>query len=1136
MNEKKELLSSTDNNIKINILPTHQSNVPGLIEKKLEFFQDVIQKTILNLHKNKLTDILGVSEVNACINALNTLSIKIHQLINDLPTNMNTDTLITALQTINNELSSILKIFGTHSFDDLLNICFGNNNIAVSNTEILKYDLLKKYFHPTNYKVVIPKIKSPTATTPSENKFKKASFVDDYTTDKTSHLDCSDISLHVKPFYLKVHGIKVYIHNPTLKTTLLVQGVVDDIMVEFLNNKFINTKTHEIKDNIPSGANFQIDIFNKFITSLTLKDYLTLEYTDIYHKYNGYINQYKTLKQKVLSNIVNEFITSELFIKRNMLIQLLINSDNYDNKYMAYLLYDVLSNDTNGSVDTQEQIILFDSFPWAIKHYFRDAMKKTVQYTNDLSNFDINKIPLEQQICMLKANDNVKEKAMIKLKEVKAKSEDTGSKARQYLDGLLKIPFSSYVKEPIMNIMDENRQHFLELINNSHLDKSKLSIPIKNKYTSIEIVKYIKSIKTKFLCKNTTPTNMDIPCSTNVIDSYQMNIKNIKHILTTADKNGLIMNIMKLNNIITIHKLKNIHILSYSNKNKTHLRNTITTFIDKCINIHHFVLHELNKLCNIPNLQIPVEIPDVIQIATDLDKSETTIIKSVDKIECNFNKITEYISNVKSILDTAVHGHEKAKGQIERIIAQWVNGNHDGYCFGFEGAPGLGKTSLAKRGLSNCLKDENGNSRPFAMIAMGGDANGSTLHGHNYTYVGSTWGSIVQILMDKKCMNPIIFIDEVDKISKTEHGREIVGILTHLLDSTQNDTFQDKYFSGIDLDLSKVLFILSYNDVDAIDKILLDRIHRIKFTNLSLEDKLIIANTHMLPEIYKKFGLDGMIHFDNKTLEYIIENYTCEAGVRKMKERLFEIVGEINIDILKNQSHYSGNFPIEITIEDIKTKYFKDRQEVRIKKITMESQVGIANGMWANAAGQGGTLPIEAKFYPCSTFLNLKLTGMQGDVMQESMNVALTLAYNLTSPDQQCVINKQYNSADTSTNKWGIHLHTPEGSVSKNGPSAGSCITTVIYSLLNNKKIKYNFAMTGEISLDGSVTAIGGLDHKILGSIKAGVSAFIYPEENKRDFDQLMEKYGPGKTNILDGIQFYPVKRIEEIFKLILED
>ena len=165
---------------------------------------------------------------------------------------------------------------------------------------------------------------------------------------------------------------------------------------------------------------------------------------------------------------------------------------------------------------------------------------------------------------------------------------------------------------------------------------------------------------------------------------------------------------------------------------------------------------------------------------------------------------------------------------------------------------GTGKTPLIKNGLSKCLLDNKGEARPFFFLPIGGSVNGSTLVGHNYTYVGSTWGSIVQILIDKKCMNPIIFIDEVDKISKTEHGKEIVGILTHLLDPAQNDCFQDKYFTGIDLDLSKALFILSYNDVEAIDKILLDRVHRIKFDSLSLEDKLIICNTHILPEVYKK--------------------------------------------------------------------------------------------------------------------------------------------------------------------------------------------------------------------------------------------------------------------------------------------
>jgi ATP-dependent Lon protease len=484
------------------------------------------------------------------------------------------------------------------------------------------------------------------------------------------------------------------------------------------------------------------------------------------------------------------------------------------------------------------------------------------------------------------------------------------------------------------------------------------------------------------------------------------------------------------------------------------------------------------------------------------------------------------MTNVKKILDNAVHGHEKAKKQIERIIGQWINGEQDGYCFGFEGPPGVGKTSLAKRGLANCLVDNNGSSRPFAMIQMGGDSNGSTLHGHNYTYVGSTWGGIAQILIDKKCMNPIIFIDELDKISKTEHGREIVGILTHLLDPTQNDVFQDKYFSGIDLDLSKALFVLSYNDVESIDKILLDRIHRIKFTGLSLEDKLVIAKTHMLPEVYKKMGLEEIINISDDVLKFIIEEYTSEPGVRKMREIIFEIVGEVNIDILKN---FTSDYPINITIEDIKTKYFKDKRGIVHKQIHTESVVGMINGLWANSQGSGGTLPIQAKFFPSDMFLGLKLTGLQGEVMKESMNVALTVAWNLTSFENKEKIRNLYEEK-----KYSIHIFTPSGSIPKDGPSAGAAIVVTIFSLLNNLKIKSHIAMTGEIDMFGNVTEIGGLDLKFLGGIKAGVKEFLYPVENEKDYQSFMEKYKD--TDLVKDIKFHKVNNIHEVFELVFED
>jgi len=1055
------------------------SEIVVLIEKKLLFFQEVIQKTILHVQQNKILDIIGVSDVNSCINILFELSKKIKD-INETTIKSNTDNIINILQTVNNDLSSLFKLFGTQSFEDLLWICFGNNSVntyAISDMDKHKFELLKKYFHPTSYKLMT--VKKPDA------KQDDCPF-----NEKSKNLDSADISIKVKPFHLKTYGIQVIVHNPQHKKSLIITGQVDDIIIDLLNNKYVNLKYISIKDNVPHSSDFQCDTFKRYVQSLNLKDYLIYETHEIYSKYMGYLSNLNTIRQKTISQVVKEFVASELFVKRSTIIQLLIKSEKYDNQYLAYLLYDLLSNDTNGSIDTQEQTILFDSFPWSIKQYFKEAMKRTVQYTNDLSNFDIHKIPLEQQICLLKVPDTVKEKAMQKLKEVKAKSEDSGSKARQYLDGLLKIPFNIYKKEPILNTMNNIRLKYSNMLQQNDISQLN-NIPkkeLKEAYTSLEILNTIKEIKNK----------------PNV---YHINSSKIKKDLNTCNRTELIEYILKINTSILKWKVSYSKI-KHSNKVKTELIKDILDFIDTFINN--------TALLN-----------DIFNLEKSNEQIKTNLLVPINEIEGCFTEINTYMINVKKTLDNAVHGHDKAKKQIERIIGQWINGKQDGYCFGFEGPPGVGKTTLAKRGLSDCLKDGNGVSRPFAMIQMGGDSNGSSLHGHNYTYVGSTWGSIVQILIDKKCMNPIIFIDEIDKISKTEHGKEIIGILTHLLDPAQNDCFQDKYFSGIDLDLSKALFILSYNDVEAIDKILLDRVHRIKFKNLTLEEKLIICNEHILPEVYEKMGLKGMIEFNNETLKFVIDEYTSESGVRKLKEILFEIVGEINLEILKSlDTNYS--IPININIHDIKTKYFKDKHEIKHQKIHTENKIGIINGLWANALGKGGVIPIQTNWRPSEQFLNLHLTGMQGDVMKESMNVALTLAWSLTSFEKQKDI---LNDPKYKLN--GVHIHCPEGSTPKDGPSAGTAITTTIYSLFNNKKIKYNIAITGEITLDGKVTEIGGLDLKILGGIKAGVKEFIFPNENKKDYDSFMDKYKDDE--LIKDIKFHMVDTIHEVFELVFE-
>jgi len=1081
-----------------------------LVEKKIYFFEDIVQKTLIHVQHNKMICILASTDVNACVSQLMCISKKIKELRSVLA-EANSDTLINNLQIINNELSSLFKSYGTQTLEDLLWICFGNNYVSTASPNVVlneidksKLDLVKKYFHPTSYKVInhqttqVKEEKKPRSTSVTKEDLQLFA--------QSANLDCYDISTSVELFFVKVHGLKLVIMNNALNKTLIISGYVDDIVLELVNNAFIRSRLQSAREH----ANVNLhklecgeQSFERFLSSLSLKELLIHNQSDLFEKYAGMQSNIKSIKQKTISSAVKEFVSSDLFIKRNTIVQLLINADNYENQYLAYLLYDLLSNETNGSIDSQEQTDMFDSFNWNIKTQFREAMSNTIKYTNELTNFDVGKIPLEQQICLLKASEHVKEKAMQKLKEIKAKSEDTGSKARQYLDGLLKIPFNIYRTEPVLHIMRNLCSQFITMCANyvSCCPDNGLHIAQKDKYTSIELIAHTHRIKTE-------------------VQERFFQLDKVMAKISKKTKIHLLEVVISINEFILQHDIPIMPLL-YTKKDKATLLTDIRNILQLIAETH--------------KLQLCIFIMETVMGNEGLNAQEGAqplkLVKDIVHMEDRFVQIQDYLTVVKEKLNDSIHGHEKAKQQIERIICQWINGEQDGHCFGFEGPPGVGKTSLAKYGLSSCLTDENGTSRPFAMIQMGGDSNGSSLHGHNYTYVGSNWGSIVQILMDKKCMNPIIFIDEVDKISKTEQGREIVGILTHLLDTTQNDCFQDKYFSGIDLDLSKALFILSYNDVDAIDKVLLDRIHRIKFYSLSIEEKLVICRKHILPDIYKKMGLEGVIQIEDDVMKYIIEEYTCEPGVRKLKEMLFDIVGEINKNILTNITNASAHqlvLPMAITKEQIKKVYLKDHQEIIYKTIHALPQVGTINGMYATGAGNGGIIPIQTSFMPGSKFLDLTLTGMQGQVMKESMNVALTLAWSLTDLSRQVELKSKYGT----TNVQSIHIHCPEGATPKDGPSAGGAITCALFSLLNEKKIKNDVAMTGEISLNGDISAIGGLDVKIYGSIRAGVKTILYPKDNQKDFENFAEKYADAE--IMVGIQFHSVRNIKEAIAIVM--
>jgi ATP-dependent Lon protease len=1073
--------------------------VVAFINFKISNFKEIINKTIVIVQRYKLLDVIGASEINVCMsgleslhNSLEILGAAVHS--SDLEHNTK---LVSRLQALNTELSGILRNFGTESVEDMIMVCFGqefvSSLVTVENRH--KYELIKNYVHPIGYKTVAWR-DNVTPIVSSESKIAKNRIIEDVTiAEQSCSFDCFDLARSSRSFQTKVYGIKFGVHNHELRKTMIVCGVVDDVLVSCLNNPYIKAKLPAVRDGHPDDTDFAGPSFDRFVDCLTLKDLLVFTPSEIHNKFVGYMNQVQLIKQKPINQIVREFANNELFMQRLTLIQLLLKGDEPEFQYLAYLLYDLLSNDTNNNIDTVEQTLLYDSLPWNIKRYFRDAMKQTIQYTNNLCNFDNSKIPLEQQICLMKATDIVKEKAMVKLKEVKAKSEDSGSKARQYLEGLLRIPFNSYREEEVLNILPSIVQMFSQTMKQVYQIHQNSSIPLQETYTVQEVLSHSCTLKD------------EVESS---LRAHQMD--SLRKLLLTERRSDLADLITGINQIAKANRL-GIGKLRHSGRRQEDMVASVMTFVES-------VERGSKTWSDVQQLFAREEI-------CEMNDCVARILASVEEIEHQKGVLSDYTSAANAVLDTAVHGHEKAKRQVERIIGQWISGEQTGYCFGFEGPPGVGKTSLAKAGLANCLKDADGVSRPFAFIAVGGASNASTLDGHNYTYVGSTWGKIVDILMEKKCMNPIIFIDELDKVSRTEHGKEIIGILTHLIDSTQNDSFQDKYFTGIDLDLSRALFIFSYNDVEAIDSVLLDRIHRIKFEHLTLEDKLVICRKFLLPELYKKTGLTGCIELDDGTLSYIINTYTCEPGVRKLKEVLFEIVAEINLERLQSMHDVCAGV-ISVTKEQIKGKYLKNRQQIKEKKIHDASCVGTINGLWANAQGRGGIIPIETSFFPAGNNLELKLTGMQGDVMKESMNVAKTLAWTLTPESLRQKLTKNF-----SKNHTGIHIHCPEGAVPKDGPSAGGAITVALYSLLNGIEVRNDVAMTGEITLQGKITAIGGLDLKIVGGIRAGVTTFVYPSENDREFNEFMDKYKGNE--LLSGVTFHPVSTIHDVFKIVLK-
>ena len=503
--------------------------------------------------------------------------------------------------------------------------------------------------------------------------------------------------------------------------------------------------------------------------------------------------------------------------------------------------------------------------------------------------------------------------------------------------------------------------------------------------------------------------------------------------------------------------------------------------------------------------------------------------------------IQTFFGEAETILNRAVYGHEEAKAKLIQFFAQLtrkaMSTKHNdktspsnGLVLGIQGPPGNGKTTLIEKGVSEVL------GLPFVSIPLGGATDASILYGHSYTYEGSVWGQIADVLMKAKCMNPVIYLDELDKVSGTTKGNEIVHLLCNLTDPSQNHHFKDRYFGNIDIDLSKVTWVFSYNDRHAIHPVLKDRITEVQTKGFTLPQKLTIAKDFLVPSICKEIGMPD-VNFSDKIVSYLIDRHTYEGGVRKMKELLFEICrnlnkddlcGKVSLGSMGRQGRRKTTSAFHVTSAMVE-EYLKHKIPMLKEKIHASGIPGRINGLYASSGtDMGGIIPIETKMVPSDHVFGLILTGNLGKVMKESGTVAKSLAVHCLSPE----LRKEWETRWKDV-KESVHVHCPEGAVSKDGPSAGTALTVAMLSLLTNNPIHPDIALTGEMNLSGEVTAIGGLRSKLYGAKSAGCRLALFPSDNLPDFEKI-KRESPDLFD--DTFAARPVSNLGEVIPLVMSN
>ena len=473
-------------------------------------------------------------------------------------------------------------------------------------------------------------------------------------------------------------------------------------------------------------------------------------------------------------------------------------------------------------------------------------------------------------------------------------------------------------------------------------------------------------------------------------------------------------------------------------------------------------------------------------------------------LEMPWNKRAEDntdINYAKEVLEADHYGLEQVKERILEFLAvRTLTQKGESPILCLVGPPGTGKTSIAKS-LARSLK------KPFVRISLGGVRDEAEIRGHRKTYVGAMPGRIANGIRTAGVKNPVLLLDEIDKVS-TDYKGDTFSALLEVLDSEQNSKFRDHYLE-VPLDLSEVTFITTANTLQTIPRPLLDRMEIIEITSYTENEKLHIAIEHLIPKQLEKHGITAeQLSFSKKAIWKIAHNYTKEAGVRQLEREIGNICRKAAKELLTTEKE-------KITVTDRNLHKFLGKEKYSYQMANAAPEVGIVRGLAWTSVG-GDTLQIEVNVMPGKG--EIMLTGQLGDVMKESARAGISYIRS---------VSKKYAIAEDFFEKHDIHVHIPEGAVPKDGPSAGITMATAMLSAVTGKKVRADLAMTGEITLRGRVLPIGGLKEKLLAAKNAGIQTVLIPKENTADVEEL-------SSEIIKGLEIIPVETMEEVLKKAL--